>query len=303
MKALRKQSESKKERAGGSLNPRLTARELATLIGVPLIKALRAYGFRIKRKLRTMHLSGIRTRLIKSKDDLVDIILDAIKRQKFTIEDGDVLVFASKVVSMAQGRLTRLDTINPSEEAMKLAKKYELDPTFVEVVLWEAERIYGGVSGTLLTLKNGVLTPNAGVDRKNAPKGSVVLWPENPHESAEKIKAEIFERTGRNVGVLIVDSRVTPLRMGTTGVAIGIAGFTPIRDCRTEKDLYSNSVLITRQALADDLASAAHLVMGETDGQVPAVLAKGVPISLTEEPNPDLMLISERSCLFMSCFL
>ena len=250
-----------------------------------------------------MHLFGIPTRLIKPKDDLVGIILDAISRQKLTIDDGDVLVFSSKVLSMAQGRLTRLDTINPSEEAKKLAEKYELESNFVEVVLWEAEKIYGGVSGGLLTLKNGVLIPNAGMDHKNAPKGFVVLWPENPHESAEKIKAELFERTGKNVGVLIIDSRVTPLRMGTTGVAIGIAGFNPIRDCRAERDLYGNSVLITRHALADDLASAAHLVMGETDGRVPAVLAKDVPISLTRETNPSLMLISEGNCLFMNCFV
>ena len=250
-----------------------------------------------------MHLFGIRTRLIKPKDDLVGIILDAIGKQKLTIDDGDVLVFASKVVSVAQGRLTRLDMITPSEEAKKLAEKYELEPGFVEVVLWEAEKIYGGVSGALLTLKNGVLIPNAGVDHKNAPRGFVVLLPENPRESARKIKAELFERTGRNVGVLIVDSRVTPLRMGTTGVAIGIAGFNPIKDYRAEKDLYGNQVLITRHALADDLASAAHLVMGETEGCVPAVLAKDVPISLAEETDPDLMLISEKSCLFMNCFI
>ncbi|MFQ5758292.1 MAG: coenzyme F420-0:L-glutamate ligase [Candidatus Bathyarchaeia archaeon] len=250
-----------------------------------------------------MHLFGIRTRLIKPKDDLVGVILDAISRQKLTINYGDVLVFASKVVSMAQGRLTRLDTINPSEEAKKLAEKYELESCFVEAVLWEADKIYGGVSGALLTLKNGALIPNAGVDHKNAPKGFVVLWPENPHESAEKIKNEVFERTGRNVGVLIIDSRVTPLRMGTTGVAIGIAGFNPIRDCRAEKDLYGNRLLITRHALADDLASAAHLVMGEADGRIPAVLAKDVPVSLSEEPNPNLMLISEKNCLFMNCFV
>ncbi len=250
-----------------------------------------------------MHLFGIRTRLIKTKDDLVGIVLAALSKQKLTIEDGDVVVFASKVVSVTQGRLARLDTIKPSGEAKKLAEKYKLEPSFTEVVLEEAEKIYGGVSGALLTLKNGVLIPNAGVDHKNAPRGHVVLWPENPHESAEKIKAEIFERTGTNVGVLIVDSRVTPLRMGTTGVAIGIAGFNPIRDCRAEKDLYGNKLLITRHALADDLASAAHLVMGETNGLVPAILAKGVPFSLTEKTDPNLMLISERNCLFMNCFL
>jgi len=247
-----------------------------------------------------MQLFGVRTRLVKPKDDLVGIILEALSRERLTIDDGDVLVLASKVVSMAQRRLTRLDTIDPSEEAKKLAEKYELDSRFAEVVLSEADEIYGGVPEALLTLKDGVLIANAGVDRKNAPVGSVVLWPEQPHASAEKIRAEILKRAGRRIGVLIVDSRVTPLRMGTTGVAIGIAGFSPIRDCRAEKDLYGKRVLITRHALADDLAGAAHLVMGETEAHMPAVLAKQVPISLTEEADPELLLIAASECLFMS---
>ena len=247
-----------------------------------------------------MQLFGIHTRLVKPKEDLVGIILEALSRQGLTIDDGDVLVLASKVVSMVQRRLTRLDTIDPSEEAEKLAEKYALDSRFAEVVLSEADEVYGGVPGALLTLKDGVLIPNAGVDRKNAPRGFVVLWPENPHASAEKIRTEILERVDREVGVLIVDSRVTPLRMGTTGVALGIAGFSPIRDCRAENDLYGKEVRITRHALADDLAGAAHLVMGETEARMPAVLAKQVPISLTEEADPELLLIAARECLFMS---
>ena len=247
-----------------------------------------------------MQLFGIRIRLVKPRDDLVGLILEAISRQGLTIDDGDVLVVASKVVSIAQGRLTRLDIIEPSEEAKKLAEKYELDSRLAEVVLSEADEVYGGVPRALLTLKDGVLIANAGVDRKNAPMGFVVLWPENPHASAKKIKAEILERADRRIGVLIVDSRVTPLRMGTTGVAIGVAGFSPIRDCRAKRDLYGNKVLITRHALADDLAGAAHLVMGETEARMPAVLAKQVPLSLTEEAYPELLLIAASECLFMS---
>jgi len=231
-----------------------------------------------------MQLFGIQTRLVKPKDDLVGIILEAITRQRLAIDDGDVLVFASKVVSMAQGRLARLDRVDPSEEAKRLAEKYELDSRFAEVVLSEADEVYGGVPGALLTLKDGVLIANAGVDRKNAPVGFVVLWPENPHKTAEKIKAEILERAGRRVGVLIVDSRVTPLRMA-------------------KKDLYGNEVRITRHALADDLAGAAHLVMGETEARMPAVLAKQVPISLAEEADPELLLIAASECLFMSSFV
>lgn len=247
-----------------------------------------------------MQLFGIRTRLIEAGEDLVDIILEAMQRQRLNIEDGDVLIFASKAVAVVQGRVVRLSSMKPSEEAKKLAEKYDMEPSYVEVVLQEAQKIYGGVSKALLTLKNNVLIANAGVDHKNAPKGCVVLWPENPYEDAEDIRREILKRIGKRLGVLIVDSRVTPLRMGTTGVAIGIAGLQPVRDCRGSRDLYGNPLLITRHALADDLASAAHLVMGEVCGQIPAILAKDAPVYLSEKVDPDSVVIPAGECLFMS---
>jgi len=247
-----------------------------------------------------MQLFGIRTRLIKTGEDLVGTTLEAIHRQRLTIEDGDVLIIASKAVAVVQGRVVRLDSMKPSEEAKKLAEKYDMEPSYVEVVLQEAQKLYGGVSKALLTLKNNVLIANAGVDHKNAPKGCVVLWPENPHEVAEDIRKEILKRTGKRLGVLIVDSRVTPLRMGTTGVAIGIAGLEPVKDCRGDRDLYGNPLLITRHALADDLASAAHLVMGEVDERVPAVLVKDAPVNLSEKVDPDSVVISAEECLFMN---
>lgn len=247
-----------------------------------------------------MQLFEIRTKLIEPGEGLVSVILDAIHTQRLTIKDGDVLVIASKVIAVVQGRIVRLSSMKPSEKAKKLAEKYDMEPSYVEVVLQEAQKVYGGVSKALLTLKNNVLTPNAGADHKNAPKGCVVLLPENPHEVAEAIRREILKRTGKKLGVLIVDSRVTPLRMGTTGVAIGIAGLEPIRDCRGLRDLYGKPLLITRHALADDLASAAHLVMGEVDERVPAVLARGAPVNLSEKVDPDSAVISTEECLFMS---
>jgi coenzyme F420-0:L-glutamate ligase/coenzyme F420-1:gamma-L-glutamate ligase len=250
-----------------------------------------------------MQLFGIHTRLIEPKDNLVNVLLDGLRRQKISMEDRDVLVIASKAVAVVQSRLVRLSSTKPSERAKKIAEKCNLEPSFVEVVLREAEHVYGGISGALLTLKNNVLIPNAGVDHKNAPRGYAVLWPEKPHESAEKIRNEISKRTGKRVGVLIIDSRVTPLRMGTTGVAIGMAGFDPIRDCTSDKDLYGNPLLITRHALADDLASAAHLIMGEANGLIPAVLVKNVPADFNEEVDLDSARISAKECLFMSCIV
>jgi len=246
-----------------------------------------------------MQLFGIRTKLIEPDDDLADIILDAVLEQNLVIEDKDILAITSKAVATVQGRVVRLNSIKPSEKARKLAEKHNLAPTYIEIVLQEADEIYGGVRKALLTLKNNVLIANAGVDHKNAPEGYVILWPEKPHESAEKIRSEILKKTGKRVGILIVDSRITPLRMGTTGVAVGIAGFEPIVDCRGAKDLYGNPVLITRHALADDLASAAHLIMREADERVPAVIIRGVSANLSEKINPDSIIISAEECLFM----
>lgn len=251
---------------------------------------------------KPMKLFGIPTKLIRHGDNLVDVILEARKKQRLEIEDKDLLAITSKAVAIAQNRLVKLSSIEPSEKAKMLAEKHELEPSFVEVVLREAERVYGGVTKALLTLKNNMLVANAGVDRKNAPEGYAILWPMNPFETAEKTRRGILAKTGKRVGVLIVDSRITPLRMGTTALAIGVAGFKPIRDCRVERDLYSKRIYITRHALADDLASAAHLIMGETTARIPVVLIRNAPVIPSEEFDPNSMTIPAEQCLFMQSF-
>jgi len=245
-----------------------------------------------------MQLFGIRTKLIKPRDDLLSTILAALNKQKLEIEEGDVLAIASKPVATSQNRLQMLTSVEPSRRARKLARGFDMEPSFVEIVLQESEKVYGGVSKALLTLKDHILTANAGVDHKNAPKGYVVLWPNQPFKTAEKMRREILARTGKHVGVLIVDSRVTPLRMGTTGLALAVAGFEPVRDCRGDKDLYGRAVSITRQALADDLASAAHSIMGETSERTCVVLLRNAPIMLTEKVKPSSVVISAKQCLF-----
>ena len=245
-----------------------------------------------------MQLFGIRTELIRPDDDIVTALLDGAAKQQLTFDDGDVLAIASKAVSIAQNRLKNLSSVKPSEKARRLAVKHNLEPDFVEIISQEAEIVYGGVSKALLTLKEHILTANAGVDHKNAPDGYAVLWPRRVFETAEEIRDEILVRTSKSVGVLIVDSRVTPLRMGTTGLALAVAGFEPIRDHRGEKDLYGRPILITRHALADDLASAAHLIMGESNASTPVVLIKGAPVKPADNVNSSAVTIPAEQCLF-----
>jgi len=245
-----------------------------------------------------MQLFEIHTKLIKPEDNLLNIVLEALGREELKIEDGDVLAIASKALATVQNQQKKLNSARPSEKAKKLSREHDLEPSFVEIVLQEADEVYGGVPKALLTLKDNILTANAGVDHKNSPKGYVTLWPKNPFKKAEEIRQEILEVTGKHVGVLIVDSRVTPLRMGTTGFALAVAGFEPVRDCRNDKDLYGHTVSITLLSLADDLASAAHLIMGETNEHVPAVLIKSAPVKLMEAVKPSAVVIPADQCLF-----
>jgi coenzyme F420-0:L-glutamate ligase/coenzyme F420-1:gamma-L-glutamate ligase len=247
-----------------------------------------------------MQLNALRMELIQPGSDLVAIILNAINGQNLTLENYDILAIASKAVATAENRLKKLASVKPSSRAKRIAAKFSMEPRFVEVVLHEADAVYWGVPKALLTLKGDVLIPNAGVDQKNAPEGYVVLWPRNPFKAAEKIRRDMYERTGKHVGVLIVDSRVTPLRMGTTGIAIGLAGFEPVTDYRAKRDLYGRRILITTHSVADDLGSAAHLIMGESSEQTAAVLIRNAPVKITEKIDVSDVAMPREQCLFAS---
>jgi coenzyme F420-0:L-glutamate ligase/coenzyme F420-1:gamma-L-glutamate ligase len=250
-----------------------------------------------------MRLYPIRTRRVRIGDDLGKLIHEALKKQHLEVEDNDVLALASKIVSYAQSRVVKLSEIKPSEEARKLAKEYSLEPEFAELVLLEAGKVYGGVKKAVLTFKDGVITPNAGIDNKNAPSGSAVLWPENLAEWLRSFRDGINRRTGKRIAVIVVDSGLMPLRIGTVGLALAVAGFNPIREWRGRKDLYGRTILITRHAVADDLASAAHLLMGEAAEKTPAVLVKDAPLDFDDDIHvSEEMMMPFKECIFMNTF-
>lgn len=248
-----------------------------------------------------MRLYAVKTRLVKAGDNLADVILEALKRQNLLVENNDILVLTSKIVAHIEGRLVKLSEIKPSEKAKKLAEKFSLQPEFAELILNEAEKVYGGVERAVLTLKNGVLTANAGIDNKNAPVGYVVLWPQNAKEVAKKVREEIKRKTGKAVAVLIVDSGLSPLRKGTVGIALAVAGFKPVEDCRGRRDLYGKELVITHHAVADNLASAAHLLMGESAEKTPIVLVKDAPVIFDDGAcGVEEMAMPHSKCIFMN---
>jgi coenzyme F420-0:L-glutamate ligase len=250
-----------------------------------------------------MKLYPLRTRVVTAGDDPVSVILEALKEQNLQLEDNDILAITSKIIAYAENRLVKMSDVSPSEKARELARQYSLQPEFAELILQEADKIYGGVEKAVLTLKDNILTANAGIDNKNAPVGYVVLWPKETQKWAMRIREELKQRTGKRVAVLIIDSGLVPLRKGTTGLTLAVAGFKPVKDRRREKDIYGKPLVITQHAVADDLASAAHLMMGESAERTPAVLIRNASVDFDDRVygSADMMMPFDE-CIFMGTF-
>ena len=250
-----------------------------------------------------MRLYAVKTGFIRIGGDLVDVALKALSEQNLSLDDNDVLVFASKIVAYAQGRIVKLDEVKPSRKAVKLAEKFSIRSELAELILREADAVYGGVEKAIITLKNHALTVNAGIDNKNAPLGYVALWPKNIKETAKKLREELFHKTGKKVAVMIIDSGLIPLVKGTVGLVLAVAGFKPIEDYRGLRDLYGKEVLITLHAVAEDLASAAHLLMGESSEETPIVLVKEAPLKFEDGVySLEDLTLPHRECVFMKTF-
>jgi coenzyme F420-0:L-glutamate ligase len=242
---------------------------------------------------------GLATGLIRAGDDLAGRLITAAEGSESRgIRDGDVLVLAESMVATAEGRVVALDTVVPSDEAREYAARYAMDPRVAKVVLDESDGIVGGIPHFLLCMKGGTLLPNAGVDGSNAPPGSLVPLPADPDASALRIRKELEGRSGKKVGVIVADSRTHAMRSGCSGVAIGCAGIVSVIDDRGRKDLFGNTLEVTKRAVADNIASAAELVMGEADEGVPAAIVRGLGLPITDEAV-GVESIDASECLFM----
>jgi len=238
-------------------------------------------------------------KVIKPGDDLIEYILEKLNESDISIDNGDILALSIKAVSTSLNLIININSITPSNKALEYSRRYNIDPRIAELVIRESDYIIGGVNGLLSTIKNGILIGNAGVDRKNAGLNKVVVWPKHPDRVACEIRDRIFRETNKKIGVILVDSRVTPLRRGTIGVAIGISGFKPIKDYRGVKDIFGYTIRFTWHNIADDLASAAHLLMGESNELIPAVYIKGAPVELCDECDSKLLKVDTDECIFL----
>jgi coenzyme F420-0:L-glutamate ligase/coenzyme F420-1:gamma-L-glutamate ligase len=239
--------------------------------------------------------------IIKRGDNISRLICGVTEKQGISLQDDDILVITHVVVSRSEGNTVDLDTVTPSEFAKRIADKSDKDPALVEVVLREAESIVRMRDGSIITLtKHGFICANSGIDKSNVPgERTVALLPEDPDESARRIKQELTEQTGRKVAVVISDTHGRPLRDGEINVAIGVAGLIPIRDRRGEEDLFGYTLKAKRTAIADELACAAELVIGQAKEGVPAAIIRGYSFQKSKNASARDMLRPLEKELFV----
>jgi coenzyme F420-0:L-glutamate ligase/coenzyme F420-1:gamma-L-glutamate ligase len=238
--------------------------------------------------------------LITKGDNLAELIYNAAKKQNTPIQEKDAIIITHVAVSKAEGNIVNLDEVSPSERAKEIARKTEKEPALVEVILRETKEIVRMGPNSLITeTKNGIVCANAGVDKSNVEgERNVVLLPRNPNASAQKIRQEIASLTGCDVAVIISDTHGRPLRMGEINVAIGTAGIKPIRDRRGEKDLFGYVLRIKQTAVADELASAAELVIGQANEGIPVAIIRGYKYQTAENASAKELTRPKEKDLF-----
>jgi coenzyme F420-0:L-glutamate ligase/coenzyme F420-1:gamma-L-glutamate ligase len=201
----------------------------------------------------------------------------------FKFRDNDILVISSKYVSMSEGSIRKLDCVkNVSIRAVDLAAKYHMDAKLVELVIRESDFVFKGVPGFLLAIKDGIIAPNAGIDKSNVSSGFVILYPRQPFKTAENLRRKFLLNLGIKVMIIIADSRLMPTRIGTTGIAISCAGFEPVEDQRGKNDLFGNILKVTLKAVADSLATIGVSAMGESNELIPAVVIRNIKVIATD---------------------
>lgn len=230
--------------------------------------------------------------LVNPGDDLVRLILDGVVAAGLTLQTGDVLVVTSKIVSKSEGRIFRLDTIEPGLEARQIASEVGKDPRIVELILRESKSISRKTRGVLITEHRlGFISANSGIDQSNVPNHNehVLLLPLDPDGTAQHIREQLQAATGVDVGIIISDSHGRPFRVGTVGVAIGVAGLPAVLDLRGQPDLFGRELQVSMQGYADMIASMGQVAGGEGAEGRPVTLVRGLQHPQQEGHASDLL--------------
>jgi len=232
--------------------------------------------------------------LVKPGDSLPGLIKASLNQAEMSLQDGDILVLAQKIVSKAEDRLVDLNQVHPGEAAEALAAETGKDARLLDVILGESRNIIRKGPGLVIVQhKLGFICANAGVDHSNVQgyEGGdwVLMLPEDPDASAQRIRAALELTYGVRIGVLIIDSHGRAWRNGTVGIAIGVAGIQALQDLRGHPDLFGEILRSTQVGVADELAAAASILMGQADEGRPVILVRGWPHAPGEGLLPDLL--------------
>ncbi len=243
-----------------------------------------------------IHIMGLKEiPIVKEGDNIPKLIVEAAKAQGIEIKAKDIFVIAQTIVSRAEGSVVDLNTVVPSDFAIRTAERFEKDPRQVEVILREAKQIIRMEHAIITETKHGFICANSGVDKSNMPgEHFVSLLPRDPEKSAREIRKELEKLTGVKLAVIISDTHGRPFREGAINVAIGVSGMKPVWDRRGDVDLFGYTLKSTLVGIADELASAAELVMGEANEGIPVVIIRGFDYIEGEGSIKDLLRAPEK---------
>jgi coenzyme F420-0:L-glutamate ligase/coenzyme F420-1:gamma-L-glutamate ligase len=237
--------------------------------------------------------------MVRPGDDLAGLLIAACARSALAPTDGDVVVVAQKIVSKAEGRYVDLANVRPSPRAQSLAAEVDKDPRLIEVILGESRRVVRHRPGVLIVEHRlGFIMANAGVDRSNVDPAAgaepVLLLPRDPDASAARLLERLTAHFRKRLGVIITDSWGRAWRRGTVGVALGAAGLPSLMDMRGRPDLFGHELRVTQTGFADEIASAASLLMGQADEARPVVLVRGLAWEAPASPAAALIRSAEE---------
>jgi coenzyme F420-0:L-glutamate ligase/coenzyme F420-1:gamma-L-glutamate ligase len=253
------------------------------------------------KEIRVLGLEGFP--LVKAGDDLAALVVAAAKDNRVQVEDGDVVVVAQKIVSKAEGRVVKLGTVKPSKKALKIAETTGRDPRLVELVLQESKRFLK-TSREIIIVEDqrDIVNINAGIDKSNVQGADrYALLPVDPDESARRLRSRIKTLSGKSVGVVVSDTYSRAFRRGQVNFAIGIAGLSPFFDYRGTKDLFGYTIRVKFAAVADEVAGAAELLMGQGREALPVAIIRGLRrITLSEDASSKDLVISQNEDLFQN---
>lgn len=237
------------------------------------------------------------------KFDVFETLLKTLEKNKMNLQENDVLVISTKFISISQGRILKSNNIKVSDKGFKISKKFQIKPAIAEIILRETDKIFGGIAGFVITSSENIMAPNGGIDKSNAKKDHVILYPKNSFLIAEQIRRKVFLNFSIHIGVILVDSRLMPGRVGTSGVAISCAGIEPVLDLRSKKDLEGNPLKVTFQAVIDNIATIANHKMGEGAESKPFAIVRDSGAQLTDRKiRQSEMAISPDQCVYVRGF-